>query len=798
MRTIAAFFCAAIAFFSPLAASGQYYTIRMDTQTPSVQPTLDRVFTGNTPYLRVMLYENGVPLTRLATWSWIFRYGYGQYDTNGMVSLYGTLSSNVVTFAGTTNIFFEDRDDYYWSLIGTSPEGYTKTFGTGRMVQSYDPAAGDPAALNWLRVFNWNHFTFTGEPPWIGDTNYFVSAWSVLLATNVFLPFQYPLALLNTSVAGQITPSDTSLWNTVAARAFQSDFDDISNRVDAIESSTSLWDTVEARAWQDDFIGVSGRLVTIEGSVPTWDTVTEKAPLAGFLGISNRYEASANDITVLKGSTSLWNTVLNKAPLPDFLNLSNRVACIEAGTNKLATIPDLTNRVSIMEGRTSLWDTVANMTPLAQHQANTAEVGRLALAVDTTSNQVAALNASVGKWNGITGISNRVDVLETQMWTRVEADIAEERFDNATGALWQAISQGPGSALLIDGSRFAQKLIVADTDHVGSEQVTNGVFESDGDWNWNNVARDGIGNRAVFNTGGASLAYDNLESIEVGGVARLVFSVGGFDEDWAMNWTCGGSAGTVDGFNGMKTFTNFCVIDHAGLAFDVDASNGQVFVQNVSLKPVTNGALHVADKVVAPVLVAGTSTVTQAKINAWDGLAAGSQTNAIEIAVALTPETFYLAEPTVESALVGIDGAMAQYTNLPDRVSALEGLGSMFRYNVMATAGEEIEVLATAEGVTATRAGTTITMNIPSGVHLLSMRARWDGNNGSAFTLNMGTNDMANTGMANRWGAVFQAYNEATGALIPGASCRLSLDNAGELDVMGLPIGSRSHLRFGF
>ena len=80
----------------------------------------------------------------------------------------------------------------------------------------------------------------------------------------------------------------------------------------------------------------------------------------------------------------------------------------------------------------------------------------------------------------------------------------------------------------------------------------------------------------------------------------------------------------------------------------------------------------------------------------------------------------------------------------------------------------------------------------------MSMRLRWDGSVGSAFTLVMGTADMANASLADRWNAIFQAVNETTGALISGASCRLDTANHAELEVMGLPTTATSHCRFGF
>jgi|GEM_PF-5931523 len=123
---------------------------------------------------------------------------------------------------------------------------------------------------------------------------------------------------------------------------------------------------------------------------------------------------------------------------------------------------------------------------------------------------------------------------------------------------------------------------------------------------------------------------------------------------------------------------------------------------------------------------------------------------------------------------------------------------NMFRYEAMDTENEEIYVVATTTNVTAKRVGTVITMTIPEDTKVLSMRIRWDGSLGSTFTLDMGTNDMDNASLSDRWGALFQAYREDTGALIAGAQCRLDVSNHGKLTVQGLWTGGINHLRFGF
>jgi hypothetical protein len=177
------------------AAFAQYKYIDMDSDDPRNDHVLKNTFSGNTPYFGVYLYQDGDPWWP-TNWTFYFRYNYGQYDTNGMVSVTGSVASNLVSFNGGTNVFFEEYDAYYFSVVATHNSGATKTWGTGRMVQEYDPAAGSPNALTWITVLNWGNYTYTGNPPWINDTNYFLAAWSNLLSNTIFFTYQYPQAVL--------------------------------------------------------------------------------------------------------------------------------------------------------------------------------------------------------------------------------------------------------------------------------------------------------------------------------------------------------------------------------------------------------------------------------------------------------------------------------------------------------------------------------------------------------------------------------------------------------------------------
>jgi hypothetical protein len=142
-------------FLLPMVSWGQYYSITCDSQNPTEQFVIDSVFSGNTPFLRSYHYDNGVALN-LTGWTMEFVYSYGQYDTNGVVSIPGTVSSNCATFLGATNVFFQAYDKYYFSIKGTHSSGYVKTFATGKMIQRYDPAtATNQTTLMGAINMNW-------------------------------------------------------------------------------------------------------------------------------------------------------------------------------------------------------------------------------------------------------------------------------------------------------------------------------------------------------------------------------------------------------------------------------------------------------------------------------------------------------------------------------------------------------------------------------------------------------------------------------------------------------------------
>jgi hypothetical protein len=144
---------ALIASLLPTLLMAQYKTIDIDVQDSGKQVVIDRVFTGNTIGLRANFYDGTTPL-EVTNWNMTFRYGYGQYNTNGMVPVIGTnVSSNSVVFESATNVFFAANDSYYFSIVGTNSSGAVKTFARGALIEEYDPATGGaggyPLPMPW-------------------------------------------------------------------------------------------------------------------------------------------------------------------------------------------------------------------------------------------------------------------------------------------------------------------------------------------------------------------------------------------------------------------------------------------------------------------------------------------------------------------------------------------------------------------------------------------------------------------------------------------------------------------------
>ena len=128
------------------------------------------------------------------------------------------------------------------------------------------------------------------------------------------------------------------------------------------------------------------------------------------------------------------------------------------------------------------------------------------------------------------------------------------------------------------------------------------------------------------------------------------------------------------------------------------------------------------------------------------------------------------------------------------------GVGAvLIRYQADATAGEEVEVLATAAGITYSSTGNVGTFSIPSGVHLSSVRLRVPGAAVTAgqFTFDMGTVDMSNSSLANRWGPLTAVFVESTGSTQP-TSTTLDLSNHSKFTINNMSGSVTNHVRLSF
>jgi len=129
--------------------------------------------------------------------------------------------------------------------------------------------------------------------------------------------------------------------------------------------------------------------------------------------------------------------------------------------------------------------------------------------------------------------------------------------------------------------------------------------------------------------------------------------------------------------------------------------------------------------------------------------------------------------------------------------------GSFYRYQANGDAGAEVEVTATSTNVTAVwdTVNKKLTMTIPAGVNLISLRVRVPYTTHTAsgnWSLILGTTDMGNTSFANRWGALFLANREDTGAQVNTANCKYDISNHDTLLVVGMISGTTTACRFGF
>ena len=122
-----------------------------------------------------------------------------------------------------------------------------------------------------------------------------------------------------------------------------------------------------------------------------------------------------------------------------------------------------------------------------------------------------------------------------------------------------------------------------------------------------------------------------------------------------------------------------------------------------------------------------------------------------------------------------------------------------YRYNALTTSGSAIvvDVMASGEGITAAITnGNTLTFTIPTGIKLISAKVRFPGY--STLNLKMGTVDMTNGTMANRWMPLVQAWREDTYQEITGVTTTMDSSEMDKFTINGLINTTSNHIRLGF
>lgn len=190
----------------------QYYDFSCDTANPSESKVIDGVWSGNSPFFRLTIWENGTAPALSNVWYMSFKYSYNRYDTQGMATIPGVwIGTNVVKFRAPTPIFNEDYDSYYFSVFGTNTINEKKTFCTGSMKEYYDPAAGELPGLSFIKTINWDGYTSIGTLPWSYAGTNPVSPAAFMAFTQEVATATNALVSTDTNLQGQIN-ADTNKY----------------------------------------------------------------------------------------------------------------------------------------------------------------------------------------------------------------------------------------------------------------------------------------------------------------------------------------------------------------------------------------------------------------------------------------------------------------------------------------------------------------------------------------------------------------------------------------------------------
>jgi len=214
-----------------LAAStawGANYTLSVDTQTANEEQIIDRVFSGNTLMLTFNFLENGTAATLTEWTNMVFHYSKNRFVSSGTYQVTGTKSGSSATFI-STNVMAGADKEWYWSVVADSSNGYKRTWGTGTLIQRYDPAAGNPSPISPSITIDFDNYTESGLISGVTISNSTIIGSGASITnldhstanTSASLTTgddhtQYVLAAGTRAMAGNLDLAGNDLWSSVA------------------------------------------------------------------------------------------------------------------------------------------------------------------------------------------------------------------------------------------------------------------------------------------------------------------------------------------------------------------------------------------------------------------------------------------------------------------------------------------------------------------------------------------------------------------------------------------------------
>lgn len=277
--------------------------------------------------------------------------------------------------------------------------------------------------------------------------------------------------------------------------------------------------------------------------------------------------------------------------------------------------------------------------------------------------------------------------------------------------------------------------------------------------------------------------------------------------------------GTANGLSIAGQAVSMTVADstHTGALSSTDWNRFDSMIGNASFQPLEDQRLSTTDDVTFDVITGSYLTSTAITddstalgslagfdtgdgtirkfsptlVQEWLGLGPNAYTDT-EYYLATNP-TAFVHEITSEDGTVVITDNTYVDTTLHGYDLSVTPL---FRYTVVATSGSEVSVLATKEDITATLSGQLLSYTIPEGTRLISSKIRFGGY--SSLTVNMGTNDMPNSSVADKWIPMVQAWREDTRAQLMVVNVVPSGSVHDEVTINGLINTTTNHIRLQF